>query len=79
MSKFLGKLARKLERSAKHEAYFKSAVIENLQGINQAVNPTQKPVDMFAEINRVNEELRSKEKIRLKDREAVEDLIKDII
>ena len=77
MSKFLKKVARDLEHSAKHEAYFKSAVIENLQGINQATSLPSKPVDMFDEISKVNEELRSKEETRLKDRAAIEDLIKN--
>lgn len=77
MSKFLRKLARTLEKSAKHEKYFKSAVVENLRGINRAVNPPSEPVDLYAELNKVNEELRSKEETRLKDREAIEDLIKN--
>jgi hypothetical protein len=75
LSKFLGKIARGLKEAAKSEAYFKSTLLENVQSINEGVNPTPEKVDLIAEIGRVNRELVEKENQRLEDRKAVESLI----
>lgn len=75
MSKFLRKVSEAMIDRSRNEAYFQSAIIENLEGINEGVNPAPEKLDIYSEINKINEELRSKEEIRLQDQKAIDDLI----
>lgn len=75
LSKFFRRVGRDLEASARNEAYFKSALLDSVQSIDSKLNPEPEPIDLFAEINKVDKELQSVEECRRKDREAVEDLI----
>ena len=77
VSKFLRKLAGAMSERDRNESYYRSAVIENLQSINGGVNPAPEQIDLYSEINRVNEELRSKKELHLQDQKAIDDLIND--
>jgi predicted DNA-binding protein YlxM (UPF0122 family) len=75
VSKFLRNLSRAMSEHNQNESYFRSAVIDNLRGINGGLNPAPERLDLYAEINKVNEELRSKKEQHLQDQKAIDDLI----
>jgi predicted DNA-binding protein YlxM (UPF0122 family) len=77
VSKFLKKLSGAMSEHNKCETYFRSAVINNLQDINEGMNPVPEKLDLYTEINKINEELRSKREQHFQDQKAINDLIND--
>lgn len=77
LSKFLRKISKGLKEAARSETYYKEALLESVQAIKEKVDPTPEPVDLITEIRKVNRELTNKERQRLEDQKAIENLIND--
>ena len=77
LSRYLNKVGQGLREAARSEAYYKSTLLENVQAIKEGVDPTPEPMDLIAEIGKVNRELTEKERQRKEDRQAIENLIND--
>lgn len=77
LSRFLGKVSRNLREATEAESYYKTTVLENIIAIKEGVDPTPEPTDLIAEISKVNKELTNKERQRIEDQKAINDLIEN--